>query len=397
MARWKLLLGAALALVVLGAAYAALRPHQAAPAKTVPAAAAAPVGVMDRAAAPEPEARLANPNGPDYATVTPGLLLRFPRDHGAHPDFRTEWWYVTGWLKGEDGRERGFQITFFRTRPDVDQRNPSAFAAKQVLFAHAGLSDPAEGKLLHAQRIAREGFGLAQASAEDASIILDDWRLTRGADGRFQAAAGGEDFALDLTLTPTQAVLAQGDGGFSRKGPEAAQASYYYSLPHLSVTGVVRRGDRRVKVSGAAWMDREWSSTLLDPRAVGWDWAGLNFDDGGALMAFQVRDASGRPLWASATLRSADGLIAKLAPGDVRFTATRRWRSPRTGANYPVAQAIELRLPSGPRRFDLTPMFDDQELDSRAGGGPVYWEGAVTTQGGRGYLELTGYVGPLKL
>src|SRR5690606_16962716 len=159
-------------------------------------------------------------------------------------------------------------------------------------------SDPADGRLLHAQRIAREGFGLAQASVGDADLVLDDWRLTRGADGRFHAKAGGDDFALDLSFAQRQPVLAQGDGGFSRKGAQAAQASYYYSLPQRQVTGSVRRGERRLKVSGTAWLDREWSSSLLDPRAVGWDWAGINLDDGGALMAYQVRDAAGKTIWA---------------------------------------------------------------------------------------------------
>jgi predicted secreted hydrolase len=145
-------------------------------------------------------------------------------------------------------------------------------------------------------------------------------------------------------------------------------------------------------------MDREWSSTLLDPRAVGWDWTGLNLPDGGALMAFQVRAADGTPLWAGGTLRAADGRTRRFAPGEVRFTAVRRWRSPRTGGVYPVEQEVAVALPGGERRWRLTPLMDDQELDSRASGGPVYWEGAVQApDGARGYLELTGYVGALKL
>ena len=339
---------------------------------------------------------LAEPaGGPAYAPALPGQALAFPADHGAHPQYRTEWWYITGWLDTPGGPQ-GFQVTFFRTRPDVDQRNPSAFAARQILFAHAALSDPKVGRLLHDQRIARQGFGLAEAATGDTDIVLDDWSLKRQADGRFHARAGGKDFALDLLFTPTQPVMPEGEDGFSRKGPLTTDASRYYSIPHLNVTGALRRGVRAVRVTGEAWLDREWSSTYLDPRAVGWDWTGLNLDDGGALMAFQVRDAKGHALWAGGSLRAPDGALTRFKPSDVAFAVRRRWRSPRTGVDYPVQQTLTLQLPTGPRQFPLTPLFDDQELDSRPSG-PVYWEGAVRTAGGRGYLELTGYLAPLQL
>ena len=334
---------------------------------------------------------------PVYAPVTAGAPLTFPRDHGAHPAFRTEWWYVTGWVQAGDGKPMGFQVTFFRTRPDVDQANPSAFAARQVLFAHAALADPAVGRLLHDQRVARAGFGLAEASETDGRVVIDDWSLSRGGDDRWRTRAGGADFALDLTFAPTQPPLLQGQGGFSRKGPAAGQASYYYSLPQMAVSGTVTRSGKAQKVTGRAWLDREWSSTLLDPKAVGWDWAGINLPDGAALTAFQVRDAAGKPVWAGGSWRRADGRLTTLGPGDVTFRALRRWRSPRTSALYPVEQAITVRLPEGERTLTLKPLFDDQELDSRAGGGPVYWEGAVSDGAARGYLELTGYFEKLRL
>lgn len=333
---------------------------------------------------------------PVYAPVTPAEKIAFPRDHGSHPQFRTEWWYVTGWLDTAEG-PLGFQVTFFRTRPDVDQANPSAFAAKQVLFAHAALSDPAEKQLLHDQRVARAGFGLAEASETDGELVLDDWSLRRGADNRWRTHAGGKAFALDLTFTPSQPPILQGANGFSRKGPLPSEASHYYSLPQMAVSGTVRRGGKTVKVTGKAWLDREWSSTLLNTAAVGWDWAGLNLKDGGALTAFQVRDAAGKPLWTGGSYRSADGKLTVFRPGELTFQARRRWRSPRTQALYPVEQAITAPLPGGPRTFVLKPLFDDQELDSRAGGGPVYWEGAVSSEEARGYLELTGYFGKLTL
>lgn len=338
-----------------------------------------------------------SPELPVYAPVVPGRAFHFPADHGAHPQFRTEWWYITGWLDGADGKSLGFQVTFFRFTPSVDQRNPSTFAPKQIVSAHAALSDPSVGKLLHAERTARVGFGLAQTSASDTDITLDGWMLKRNADNTFRARIGASEFAFDLIFTPTQPILLQGEEGYSPKGPLAQEASYYYSMPHLAVSGSIERGGRSLQVKGTAWLDREWSSADLDPNAVGWDWVGLNLDDGSALMAIQIRDAMGGAFWGGGTLRHADGTVVRLQPGEVRFGMERLWRSPRTGTEYPVERTLTLHLPSGERRWLLKPLFDDQELDTRNAGGPVYWEGAVRTDGGRGYLELTGYFQPLKL
>ncbi|RZL51614.1 MAG: carotenoid 1,2-hydratase, partial [Sphingomonas sp.] len=234
----------------------------------------------------------ATPPAP-YPVVRPGISLRFPADHGAHPAFRTEWWYVTGWLRTEDGKDLGFQVTFFRTRPPVDPRNPSRFAARQVLFAHAALSDPTTGKLLHGEQAARQGFGLAQARTGDADVAIRDWRLRRAGNGRWTTRVNADGFGLALDFQPTQPPLPQGIGGYSRKGPRPEEASYYYSVPHLRVTGRVRKGGGTVAVTGEAWLDREWSSNYLAPAAQGWDWTGLNFDDGSALMAFRIRRKGG--------------------------------------------------------------------------------------------------------
>jgi predicted secreted hydrolase len=330
-----------------------------------------------------------------YPAVRAGAALRFPPDHGAHPAFRTEWWYVTGWLRTPDGRDVGFQVTFFRTRPDVDQRNPSAFAPKQIIFAHAAVADPSVGRLLHAQRIARAGFGLAQAAEGDTDVVLQDWSLIRRPDGVFRTHVSGRDISLDLDLTPKQAVLLQGAEGYSRKGPNSLQASYYYSLPHLQVSGTIGRIRRPTRVKGEAWLDHEWSSTLLDPSAVGWDWIGLNLDDGGALTVFQVRDRAGRAIWTAGSLRDSHGQ-SQLDAAAISLTTDRRWRSPRTGAVYPLERTLAVRTGGAWRVWRLKPLFPDQELDSRPAG-PVYWEGAVNAPGARGYLELTGYVAPLEM
>ncbi len=333
---------------------------------------------------------------PVFTAARPGVAITFPRDHGAHPDFRTEWWYVTGWLATPDG-PRGFQITFFRTRPPFASANPSAFALRQVIFAHAAVSNPRLGHLRHAERIARAGFGLAGARVGDMAIDLDDWTMVRGTDGVVRSRVAGGDFALDLALTPTQPPLLQGDAGFSRKGPAPGDASHYYSVPQLRVSGTLAEAGKAVKVGGTAWLDREWSSNYLDRAAAGWDWLGLNMDDGGALTLFRVRDRKRGALWAGGSYRDAAGRLTVLAPGDVGFAGDRRWTSPRTGASYPVAPTLTVHLPGRTLVLPVKPLIDDQELDSRRGGGPVYWEGAVTVPGGRGYLELTGYGSPLAL
>ncbi len=335
---------------------------------------------------------------PRFAQVDPRKTLSFPRDFGAHPDFRTEWWYATGWLQTPDGKQVGFQVTFFRSATEHERTNPSKFAPKQLIVAHAALSDPAIGKLQHDQRVARAGFGLAQTSESTTDIKLGKWSMLREADGRYRVTLPARDFSFNLTFTPTQPILLQGAQGYSRKGPKPEQASYYYSEPHLQVSGAITRNGKAVTVTGSAWLDHEWSSTVLDPKAVGWDWVGANLDDGRALMAFRIRASDGSSLWQHATLREKDGRLRQLNADAIRFTPVRYWRSPRTQAKYPVEVTLEI----GQQRWQLRPLQDDQELDSRQSTGAVYWEGAVTLErdgrpDGRGYLEMTGYVKPLKL
>jgi predicted secreted hydrolase len=333
----------------------------------------------------------------EYPAVRPGVELAFPRDHGAHPAYRTEWWYVTGWVRDRTGRELGVQVTFFRNRPGVAEDNPSAFAPRQLLFAHAAVADAAHGRLRHDQRAARAGFGLAGASEQTTDVSIGDWSFSATARG-YAARIPAREFALDLAFHVTQPVLLQGVRGYSRKGPLPGQSSFYYSRPHLAVTGSVTIDGARVDVEGEAWLDHEWSSEYLAPEAEGWDWAGINLADGSALMAFRIRDKHGGTFWAGGSLRRSDGSTRTFAPEEIEFAPLRRWRSPRTATEYPVA----VRLRAGDLDLRLEPMMDDQELDSRASVGTVYWEGAVrATDGartvGRGYLELTGYWRPLKL
>jgi predicted secreted hydrolase len=333
----------------------------------------------------------------EYPDVISGRALVFPRDHGSHPAFRTEWWYITGWVQDAQGHDFGVQVTFFRSRPGVQEENPSAFAPKQIVFAHAALADARYGRLRHDQRTARAGLGLAGADEANTRVWVEDWSLELGT-GSYAARIAAREFHLDLTFEPTQPVLLEGQGGFSRKGPEPVQASYYYSRPHLAARGTVTVEGKTLPVTGQAWLDHEWSSEYLAADAAGWDWIGINLSDGGALMAFRMRGKSGKDVWAGGTWRDARGRVRAFAPGEVRFTPARRWRSPRSGTEYPVAMSVT----AGDLTLDLVPLMDDQELDARVSTGAIYWEGAVRAMRkgeeiGRGYLELTGYGKDLEL
>ena len=335
---------------------------------------------------------------PVFSIVKPDVALSFPADYGAHPNFRTEWWYVTGWLETANKKPLGFQITFFRSATEHDRSNPSAFAPSQLIIGHAALSDPAVGKLQHDQRSARAGFGLAYAKIGETDVKLDDWQLQRSVDGSYVARVPTRDFTLQLKLVPNSPPMLQGDRGYSRKGPVATEASYYYSQPQLQVSGTVIRNGARELVTGTAWLDHEWSTSVLDTQATGWDWLGANLDDGGALMAFQIRRKGGGTLWAHAALRDRAGKVTQYPQEQVHFAPDRLWRSARTNASYPVATTIT----TGTTRWKLIPLQDDQELDSRQSTGSVYWEGGITIlrdnlPAGHGYLELTGYLTPLKL
>jgi len=348
------------------------------------------------AAAPQ-----APPDAEVFPAVVSGVPLQFPRDHGSHPDYRIEWWYVTGWIHTRNPTEAlGFQITLFRVRTQIDASNPSAFTPRQILLGHCAIADPAHGRLWQEQRIERAALGLAGTDRGDLRVWMDRWLLARepGVADRYVLQVSSPQCGLNLRLSATEPPLPNGDAGYSRKGPEKESASEYYSQPHLQVSGSIQRDDRRDEVQGEAWLDHEWASEYLDPNASGWDWVGLNLDDGSALMAFAIRDRQGRRYWASATLRGSDGHLQVLEPDQVDFQPQRRWRSPRSGVLYPVAQ----RLRVGSIALELSPLLDDQEFDARATAGALYWEGAVTARvggalRGRGYLELTGYQRPLQL
>jgi predicted secreted hydrolase len=393
-------------------------------------------------------------NPAKFDPVQLGRPLVFPRDHGAHLRFRTEWWYVTGVLhsKGKTSESMGFQVTFFRSATGEAQTNPSRFAATQLVFSHAALARKSEGRLIHEQTAIRAGFDrLTTLGEQDTDLKSLAWSMKRQALGpagsSYRISLQTASFNLDLNLLASGAPRLQGVQGFSQKGPSSQQASYYYSRPQLQVQGKVnlkisdlknrpsksrqsasdefRLGDNEVQ--GTAWMDHEWSNEVLDDQAAGWDWAGLNFDDGQSLMAFQIRAKAfspqtstskleALPLWSETRGFGATGEVnfqipveaaAELRRDRVTFKPKRFWRSLRSNALYPVEMDIELRpddtaTNQGQRRLALRPLMDDQEIDARASTGGYYWEGLVFVfenekKIGQGYLELTGYAAPMKL
>jgi len=331
------------------------------------------------------------------AHALPAKTLSFPRDRGSHPDFKTEWWYITGHCKAGT-RSFGFQLTFFRSRVDSTQGMTSKFAAKQLLFGHAAITDVDGKKLWHDQRIARDGFGVAFASETDMAVKLRDWSL-QAQGNRYTAELPANDFGLKLQFNETQNVLLQGQQGLSRKGPDEKQASYYYSQPQLTTTGSLRIQGKTFEVMGTAWLDHEWSQELLAPGAVGWDWIGMNLLDGSALTAFRLRDKTGNAVWDGGSFRSAKQELRVFNRGEVIFKPTRFWKSPLTQTSYPVEWQVDTPTDA----YSVKAVLDNQELDSRQSTGAIYWEGLselANSSGkvvGRGYLEMTGYAQPLRL
>jgi predicted secreted hydrolase len=329
-----------------------------------------------------------------FAQALAPRRLSFPSDHGPHPDFRTEWWYYTGNLTTAAGRHFGFQLTFFRIAlaPGAVVR-ASAWATRQLYFAHFAVTDTA-GVRFHAfSRSSREALGLAGASASPFRVWIEDWSAEGdGSSARLRASHG--DVALDLELSAAKPVVAQGDRGLSRKGPEPGNASFYYSFTRMPARGVVRLGRETLEVSGEAWMDREWSTSALAPGVQGWDWFALQLDDGRELMFYLLRRRDGAiDPFSAGTLVAADGTVRALEPGDVRVETLAHWTSPRSGVRYPARW--RLSVPSAALQLELSPRLADQELIV----GTRYWEGAVAVAGsaaggpivGQGYVELVGY------
>jgi predicted secreted hydrolase len=323
----------------------------------------------------------------------------FPRDHGAHPDYRNEWWYLTGNLESDDGRRFGYQLTLFRTAlaPDSPERE-SAWATRQAWMAHFALTDVEAGRHHAFERFARGAIGLAGADSTPFRVWLESWSIEAGGTSilPLRVRAEQSNVAIDLVLRDGKPFVLNGDAGLSRKGREPGNASYYYSFTRLPSTGTVTVDGHRHAVSGASWIDREWSTSALAPGVSGWDWFAIQLDDSTELMVYRLRrdDGSTDP-FSAGTFVDAEARTVHLGADDFAIDATAHWSSPVDDAPYPARWT--LRVPSLDLSLDVAPVVADQEHTASF----RYWEGAVDVTGsragndvgGRGYVELTGYAG----
>ncbi|MBP7242785.1 lipocalin-like domain-containing protein [Amaricoccus sp.] len=325
--------------------------------------------------------------GEGFAAVTRPADLRFPRDHGPHPEFRIEWWYLTAALTGEDGAAYGVQWTLFRVaaRPGPEE---AGWASGQIWIGHAAVTSAA--RHAHATRYARGGVGQAGARAAPFAAWIDDWALESragpGADGMaaVRVTASGPDFGFALEGAATGPLVRHGEAGFSLKAA-AGQASYYYSQPFLRLAGTVSLGGEAVAVTGTGWIDREWSSQQMSPDQQGWDWFSLHLDDGRRLMAYRLRERVG-PSHAFGTWIEADGTARALGAGEIVMEPT-AWAEV-AGRRLPVGWRLE--APGIGLAVDTAAV----NAQSWMGGDFPYWEGPIRVTGshpGRGYLELVGY------
>ena len=321
----------------------------------------------------------------------------FPDDHGPHPGFRNEWWYVTGNLDADGGRRFGFELTIFRfaLTPSLPAA-ASNWRSNQVYIAHFAVTDADGDRFLAAERFSRGAIGLAGAQSSPFRVWIEDWEiaaLQAGTPERWQLRAADPGFSLDLELTAQKPPVLNGDAGLSQKSAEPGNASYYYSITRWLTEGSLRLGDDEFRVSGLSWLDREWSTSALGADQLGWDWFALQLSDGSELMFYNLRKLDGSQDELSAgTWVDADGRSLHLEREDVEVTVTDTWESPEGGI-YPSGWT--LRVPGKGLALDIRPVMDDQELFTTV----RYWEGAVDVQGqrggapieGRGYVELTGY------
>jgi predicted secreted hydrolase len=360
---------------------------------------------------------LGGPADSGYARALEPRAFEFPRDHGPHPAFRTEWWYLTGNLEDAGGRPFGFHFTLFRSalRPPGDEEDPtlprSGWSTDQVYMGHLAITNGA-GRRFHAfERFSRGALDLAGATWDPFRVWLEDWELggpqegavnlpesLRGAPGlevfplRLRALEGG--VGLELSFLPVKPMVLQGEEGLSQKGPEPGNASFYYAFTRLTASGIMVFGPDTIPVRGSAWMDREWSTSALSSGQVGWDWFALQLEDGYDLMYYQLRreDGSADPL-SKGSLVDREGVKGLLSQGDVILEVLDLWRSPVDGAAYPARW--RLSVPHRDMTLEITPLMPNQELNLTF----RYWEGAVRVAGtregrpvaGRGYVELTGY------
>jgi predicted secreted hydrolase len=346
-----------------------------------------------------------------YLPVTGPCNLEFPRDHGPHPGYRNEWWYYTGNLQAATGERFGFQLTFFRRQisppgsTDGWPQPPSPWRTDQIYFAHAALSDLGSARFFQSEALARGAMRLAGSNQQEdtAAVFVRSWRLQcQGREHHLQAES--EAFRIDLLLHAAKDPVAHGLDGYSRKGSTSERASCYYSITRLTVSGTVFMGGREFPVQGIAWMDHEYGSASLEPALVGWDWFSVHLEDNAELMIYLLRQQEGNSHPASSgTYVEANGQAHHLPAEAFTVEVLDHWVSPKSGARYP--HRWRLKVPQYQLDLSVTPALDNQEMLTTRSTGTTYWEGSVTVKSangsgglsGVGYVELTGYSGPMRM
>ena len=354
---------------------------------------------------PDVFAEVSNISSPDFVPARPGYMYVFPRDHGSHEQFQTEWWYFTGHLSGTNGRRFGYELTFFRRGIDSSDAwsNPSSWAMRHLYFAHFALTDESNDQFQFAEKLSRAGINKAGARTDSLDVWIDRWSVKAVAPDhrQFHLQAQTEGFSIDLTVESRKPPVIHGIHGVSLKGQHPEHTSHYYSLTRLQTTGSVVVDGTRIEVNGVSWMDHEFGSADLAEDLVGWDWFSLQLDNDYDIMAYGLRRADGTfDAASSATLVWPNGSTKFLSLEEIRVNVQRHWTSPVSGAIYPNQWTIS--IPSEEVELRISPRMAHQELVTRRSTGVTYWEGAVDVTGlwkgrdihGQGYVELTGYAEP---
>jgi predicted secreted hydrolase len=334
-----------------------------------------------------------------FQPALPGWKYEFPRDHRVHREFKTEWWYYNGYLKGPDGRIFGYQFTFFRVGlvPGPAPQGSSRWRIQDVYLAHLAISDISKKEFLYREKAGRDSLGLAGADDNQYRVWIENWKVLEEGKGH-QIQAGDADLSLSLKIIPTGPPLIHGTNGVIRKGGGAGQAAHYYSMPRMETKGILRIKGKEIPVTGISWMDHEFGSNQLQGTQIGWDWFSLQLDNGMDLMIYQLRHEDGRvDPNSSGTLAGADFHPIHLLLSEIKLRVLNFWKSSRSGAAYPASW--EVYLPQYDLRLELVPLMSDQELMTPRSTGVTYWEGIVKVKGtykgrivtGNGYVEMTGY------
>ncbi len=337
------------------------------------------------------------PAQPDpWRRALPPYTFDFARDHASHRDYKIEWWYYTGNLRAANGRRFGYQLTFFRVGVDFAPVNPSRWAVRDLYTAHFAVSDLDGDRFRHAEKINRAGIGWAGASEDRYRVWNEDWEAGHNASGAHILRATDAVMAIDLTLDPGKPPVIQGTNGVSQKGSAAGNASHYYSLTRMPTSGTLTIDGQRIEVTGESWMDHEFGTSFLEAGQIGWDWLSIQLDDGRDLMLYQFRRDDGRSdPHSNGALIGLQGEATRLGADQFRLTPLEYWKSPTSGATYPIVWKIE--IPSQGVLLTARAAISDQELRTNESTRVTYWEGAITLDGshrGQGYLEMTGYAGP---